>query len=181
VTISHFQRVVIESAGSLVREARRRAGMTQAQLADRAGITQSVVSAYESSRREPSLPVLLRLIAATGHALDGELVKADPQPLAPLSGPLGRRVLRHRARIRTIAAAYGVGQVQVFGSVTRGTEHGDSDIDLLLELPADMGLFTLGRLRGELEELLGARVDVVPAAGLKADARAELEGDLVAV
>ncbi|WP_091539969.1 helix-turn-helix transcriptional regulator [Modestobacter sp. DSM 44400] len=30
--------------------------MTQAQLADRAGITQSVVIAYESSRREPALP-----------------------------------------------------------------------------------------------------------------------------
>lgn len=172
---------VIDTAGTLLRDARRRAGMTQTQLAHRAGITQSVVSAYESNRREPSLPVLLRLIAATGHVLDGTLVAAGHGTAAPLSGRLGRRVVRHRTRIQAIAASYGVGHVRVFGSVARGTEDGDSDVDLLMDLPDDMGLFTLGRLRRELEDLLGARVDVVPEAGLKADARPEIEADLVAL
>lgn len=170
---------VIDSAGTLLRDARRRAGMTQAQLAHRAGITQSVVSAYESNRREPSLPALLRLIAATGHALEGTLVAAGPGTAAPLAGPLGRRVARHRTRIKAIAASYGAGHVRVFGSVARGTEHGDSDVDLLVDLPDDMGLFTLGRLRRDLEDLLGTRVDVVPEAGLKAEARPEIEADLV--
>lgn len=179
----HYIRVVavIDSAGTLVRDARRRAGMTQTQLAQRAGITQSVVSAYESNRREPSLPVLLRLIAATGHALEGTLVAAGQGSAAPLSGPLGRRVVRHRTRIRAIAASYGAGRVRVFGSVARGTEHGGSDVDLVMDLPDDMGLFALGRLRRELENLLGARVDVVPEAGIKAEARPEIEADLVAL
>ena len=172
---------VIDSAGALVREARGRAGMTQAQLAHRAGITQSVVSAYESNRREPSLPVLLRLIAATGHALEGTLVAVGQGTAATLSGPLGRRVVRHRTRIQAIAASYGAGHVRVFGSVARGTEHRDSDVDLLMDLPEDMGLFTLGRLRRDLEDLLGARVDVVPEAGLKAETRPEIEADLVAL
>jgi predicted nucleotidyltransferase len=44
-----------------------------------------------------------------------------------------------------------------------------------------MGLFTLGRLRRDLEDLLGARVDVVPEAGLKAEARPAIEADLVAL
>lgn len=171
----------IDSAGSLVREARRRAGMTQTQLAERAGVTQSVVSAYEAGRREPSLPVLLRLIAATGHALDGALVPMAAAGAAPLSGPLGRRVFRHRRQIKEIAASYGVGHVRVFGSVARGTERADSDIDLLLDLPDGIGLFALGRLRSDLEDLLRARVDVVPTAGLKAAARAEVEADLVAL
>lgn len=170
---------IIDSAGTLVRDARRRAGMTQAQLAHRAGITQSVVSAYEANRREPSLPVLLRLIAATGHALEGTLVAAGEGAASTLSGPLGRRVVRHRTRIQAIAASYGAGHVRVFGSVARGTEHRDSDVDLLMDLPDDMGLFTLGRLRRDLEDLLGARVDVVPEAGLKAEARPEIEADLV--
>lgn len=182
VTIRYIGEVaVIDTAGALLRDARRRAGMTQAQLAGRAGITQSVVSAYESNRREPSLPVLLRLIAATGHALEGTLVAADRGIATPLSGPLGRRVSRHRTRIRAIAASYGVVGVSVFGSVARGTEHGESDIDLLMDLPDDMGLFTLGRLRRDLEDLLGARVDVVPEAGLKAGARPEIQADLVAL
>jgi predicted nucleotidyltransferase/DNA-binding XRE family transcriptional regulator len=172
---------VIDSAGTLVRDARRRAGMTQAQLAHRAGITQSVVSAYESNRREPSLPVLLRLIAATGHALEGTLVAAGQGTVATLSGPLGRRVVQHRTRIQAIAASYGAGHVRVFGSVARGTEHRDSDVDLLMDLPDDMGLFTLGRLRRDLEDLLGAQVDVVPEAGLKSEARPEIEADMVAL
>jgi len=172
---------LIDTAGTLLRDARCRAGLTQAQLAERAGITQSVVSAYESSRREPSLPVLLSLITASGHALEATLVAVDPASPVPLSGPLGRRVVRHRARIQAIAASYGAGHVRVFGSVARGTEDGDSDVDLLMDLPDNMGLFTLGRLRRDLEDLLGARVDVVPEAGLKAEARPEIGADLVAL
>jgi transcriptional regulator with XRE-family HTH domain len=85
---------VIESASELLLEARRRSGMTQTQVAQRAGTTQSVISAYEGGRRQPSLPVLLHLIAATGHSLDGALVPAEPGLPTPLSGPLGRRLLR---------------------------------------------------------------------------------------
>lgn len=88
-------------------------------------------------------------------------------------------VVRHRRRITAIAASYGAGHGRVFGSVARGTEHVDSDVDLLVDLPDDMGPFALGRLRRDLEDLLGTRVDVVPEAGLKAEARSEIEADLV--
>lgn len=172
---------VIEAAAPLLREARRRAGMTQTQLAARAGTTQSVISAYESGRRQPSLPLLLELLAATGHSLEASLVATDPARPAPLTGPLGRRVHRLRDDITELVAAYGASDVRVFGSVARGAERTDSDVDLLVELPADAGLFTLGRLRRDLEELLRARVDVVPADGLKPEVRAHIERDLVAL
>ena len=84
---------------------------------------------------------------------------AATQP-QPLSGPLGRRVRRHRAGIERIAGSYGVTNIRVFGSVARGDDRADSDIDLLVDLPAGTGLFTLGRLRHDLEQLLRARVDV---------------------
>lgn len=40
---------------------------TQTELAERAGVAQSVISAYEAGRRQPSLPTLARLIEAAGH------------------------------------------------------------------------------------------------------------------
>ncbi len=170
---------LLPDSASLLREARRRAGLTQAELGQRAGVTQSVISAYESGHRQPSLPVLLGLLRASGHALDVSLVATDAARPAPLSGPLGRRVRQHRRRIRAVAASYGVRRLSVFGSVARGTEAPDSDVDLLVDLPEVMSLFTLGRLRRDLEDIMGARIDLVPADGLRPDVRVNVEADLV--
>jgi transcriptional regulator with XRE-family HTH domain len=45
------------------------AGLTQRQLADLAGTSQSAIAAYESGEREPTLPVLERMVRASGHVL----------------------------------------------------------------------------------------------------------------
>lgn len=172
---------IIESAALLLRDARSRAGITQTELAARAGCTQSVVSAYESGQRQPSLPVLLRLVAATGHDLHGQLIASTSTPRAPLSGPLGRRVSRNRRKITTITGAYGISQVRVFGSVARGTEAPDSDIDLLVALPAAAGLFTLGRVRRDLEDLLQAKIDLVPDDSLKLELSPGVLADAVSL
>jgi hypothetical protein len=63
--------------------------------------------------------------------------------------------------------------------VARGEETADSDIDLLADFSAGTSLFTLARLQRELESILGAPVDIVPASGLKPDVRAEVERDVV--
>jgi transcriptional regulator with XRE-family HTH domain len=52
-----------------LREARRRAGLTQTQLASRSGTSQATISAYESGRKQPSLDTLDRLLSATGSRL----------------------------------------------------------------------------------------------------------------
>jgi len=54
------------TAGALLREARGRAKLSQAALGRRAGVTQSVVSAYESGGRQPSLPPLRPIVEETG-------------------------------------------------------------------------------------------------------------------
>jgi len=56
-------------AGSLILSARLKAGFTQRQLADRLGVTQPVVAAYESGRRQPTVPVLMRMVSAAGFDL----------------------------------------------------------------------------------------------------------------
>ena len=59
-----------KDAATVLREARRRAGLTQREMASRAGVRQPVVAAYESGRREPTIPMLRKLLRATGHDLD---------------------------------------------------------------------------------------------------------------
>jgi predicted nucleotidyltransferase/DNA-binding XRE family transcriptional regulator len=166
------------SAADLLREARRKAGLTQSQLAARAGVAQSVVSAYETGTREPSLATLQRLVSATGLTLDLR-VRHAPSQSRQLSGPLGRRVLRHRRAIRQAAANHGVTNIRVFGSVARGQDTADSDVDLLIDVGPGVGLLRLGRLEADLHRLLGARIDLVPSEGLKADVAEAVEADAV--
>ncbi|MFA9271304.1 MAG: helix-turn-helix transcriptional regulator [Baekduiaceae bacterium] len=52
-----------------LRDARLNAGLTQAELAARAGTSQATLSAYERGRKEPSLATLDRLLRATGRRL----------------------------------------------------------------------------------------------------------------
>jgi predicted nucleotidyltransferase len=72
-----------------------------------------------------------------------------------------------RDQILEIAARYGAHNVRVFGSVARGEDTPDSDIDLLVEFEPGRGLLNHAGLIEELEELLGGKVDVASQNGLK--------------
>jgi transcriptional regulator with XRE-family HTH domain len=61
----------------LVREARKRAGLTQAELAARAGTTQSAIARVESGAVSPSLERLTQLVQAAGFDIDVRLVPYD--------------------------------------------------------------------------------------------------------
>jgi predicted nucleotidyltransferase/DNA-binding XRE family transcriptional regulator len=166
-------------AAEILREARLRAGLTQTELARRARVTQSVVSVYETGQRAPSLQTLARLVDAAG--LELAVTVRSPTRFRAMSGPIGNRVRRHRAQIVDLAAAHGVTNVRVFGSVTTGRDRPDSDVDLVVDPPQDMGIFALGRLRDDLEALLGAPVDLVPEANLKPEVKREIAGELIAL
>ncbi len=78
-----------------------------------------------------------------------------------------------------ICRSHGVAGLELFGSAVRGELREDSDIDLLVEFDPGrrVGLIALSRLRRELEDVLGRRVDLVPRAGLKAMIRDQVLGE----
>lgn len=84
---------------------------------------------------------------------------------------LGRALELNRATVLRAAADAGATNVRVFGSVSRAEDTAESDIDLLVDLSEQTTLFGLGRLETALSDLLGAKVDIVPADGLKANLR----------
>jgi predicted nucleotidyltransferase len=71
-----------------------------------------------------------------------------------------------REEIIRIAARYGAHNVRIFGSVSRGQEHEDSDLDLLVEFEPGRSLLDQAGLMLELQELLGRRVDIGTPKGL---------------
>jgi len=154
-------------ASELIRSARRRAGLTQSDLARRAGVAQPVVSAYENGRREPGLVMLTKLIEATGHAVVIEVVPGPNKGREIPDTPIGRRLRRHRNAIIDAALRRGATNVRVFGSVARGEDNSLSDVDILVDLADDVGVVGLVGLERELSEILKRPVDVVPSAGLK--------------
>jgi predicted nucleotidyltransferase len=68
---------------------------------------------------------------------------------------------RLRAQILAAAAANGAEGVRVFGSVARGEDSAESDVDFLVRLSPGRTLLDLTRLEMQLEALLGRRVDVL--------------------
>ena len=83
--------------------------------------------------------------------------------MSPLRGLVSAR----REQVMAVAARHHANRVRVFGSVARGDDRPDSDLDLLVDFAPDSSLFDLMRMARELEELLGHPVDVVSTGGLK--------------
>jgi hypothetical protein len=72
----------VDAAGTL-QEARTRAGLSQAELARRAGTSQATISAYESGAKQPSVATFSRLLAATGSRLTVERSRRPVSEPAP--------------------------------------------------------------------------------------------------
>jgi transcriptional regulator with XRE-family HTH domain len=89
--------------GELIREARRRAGLTQAQLAERLGTTQSAIARLERGATEPSYARVAEAVAACGLDLQPRLVPADDADWSVASTNLAvdadTRVRRHQAAL----------------------------------------------------------------------------------
>ena len=71
-----------------------------------------------------------------------------------------------REEIMRIAAKHGARNVRLFGSVARGEEGPDSDVDLLVEFDPDRSLLDHVALVQDLEDLLGKKVHVTTKDGL---------------
>jgi transcriptional regulator with XRE-family HTH domain len=91
-------------AGDLIREARRRAGLTQRELADRLGTTQSAIARLERGGTEPSYERVAEAVRACGLDLVPQLLRADDADWSVASSNLtvgpDARVRRHQAALR---------------------------------------------------------------------------------
>ena len=65
-----------------------------------------------------------------------------------------------KGKILSILKRYNVKRAGIFGSVVRGEENKESDIDILVEIVGRMSLLDFAGLKLELEEALGQRVDL---------------------
>ncbi|MEX2421866.1 MAG: helix-turn-helix transcriptional regulator [Actinomycetota bacterium] len=91
-------------AGDLVREARRRAHLTQDELSRRVGTTQSAIARLERRGTEPSLRRTNELLRACGMNLDVRLLAVDDSDWsvahATLALDIDARVRQHQAALR---------------------------------------------------------------------------------
>lgn len=154
----------VEEARLALERARREAALAAAELES------AIVSAAHvgASQRE------IARAAGCSQPYVSRLVTLGRKRFVP-SSELGFLLAAHRREVAQIVARYGAGNVRVFGSVARGEDDEDSDVDLLIDAPDDLGLLGLGRLERELAQLLGAAVDVVPDRLLKDDVRRTAE------
>jgi predicted nucleotidyltransferase/DNA-binding XRE family transcriptional regulator len=151
-------------ASALLRAARRRAGLSQAELAERAGTSQPAVARRERGSDQPTLSTLRRLLYACGEELE-----LSTRPLPP--SPIRELVQRERRQIFDVLARSGARNPRLFGSVARGEDDVGSDVDLLVDFAPDESpaaqLMTVLGLTEQLTQLLELRVDVVSPATLR--------------
>src|SRR6516165_7938475 len=70
----------MSSSGSLIREARLRAGLSQGDLGDRTGKDRAQIARWERDDVSPPYETLRMLVRACGFDLPTELVEYDPTP-----------------------------------------------------------------------------------------------------
>lgn len=142
------------TAGALREEARALL-IGAAADAHQAGMTQREIAAA-LGRSQPEVSRLLRLAGS----------RFVPRSV------LGHKVVAHRHAVLDVLHSIGAKNVRVFGSVARGDDDHRSDVDLLVELPAEgVSLMKRAGTMIELEAILGAEVDVVAEQSLRPHVR----------
>jgi predicted nucleotidyltransferase/DNA-binding XRE family transcriptional regulator len=157
--------------GRVLRGARRKAGLSQADLASRAGTSQAAVARYELGQTVPSVSTFDRLLRACGSEVAVATARAGRHA--------GGLSVLHRMRAQLLAAARrrGVSNLRVFGSVARGDDTAESDIDLLVDLDRSRTLLDLIGFQQDAERILGMRVDAVAPRFMKDRVRARAVRD----
>lgn len=88
---------------------------------------------------------------------------------------------KNRDRIRALVMHHRLANPRVFGSVARGDDREDSDLDILVDTLEQTTLFDLGGLRHDLETLLQMRVDLATSQGLRPKVRDRVLAEALAI
>jgi len=152
------------NSSDIVEEVRRLSGLTQSELALRAGTSQAAVARYESGVSNPSTATLQRLTRAAGFEVRVQLV---PVKASNLRSKRATKLRKQRGEINNLLFSVGASNPRIFGSVARGEDTESSDIDLLVDFDVAQGLLPIIELNSKLSKLLGERVEVSPIDVLK--------------
>jgi uncharacterized protein len=170
------------------RAARALLGISQGELAARAGVSRLTVAGFESGVRQP-IPTTRRALRSVlesagvavvaGGAVLGSL---DPGAGAPPGQRLAaaiRALQAQAARLRRM----GVRHLAIFGSTARGEDQRGSDLDLLVTLDRrrEIDVFDFAAIREEIQRILPWPVDVTRREALAPEIRRAAEGDEVDV
>jgi predicted nucleotidyltransferase len=143
-------------ADAAIREARARL-VAAVRSAHASGLSQREIAAH-SNRSQPEIRRLLKFHGTSPH---------------------GRRLRAHRDTLVALLAASGLHNVRVFGSTARGTDHQDSDIDLLVSADTPLGLFAQAQIEQAASELLALPVDLVLDDAIRPDLRERILNEAV--
>lgn len=146
------------TARRILRRARYDAGLTQAELARLVGVSQSVIAAYESGRRAPTVPALERILAAIGMEISWSL-RYGSRGDARLRGPIGTRLRDNLDEVRSLLEHAGLVNPRVVGDVATGQEKLWSSVQIVVA-PTDASDEALLGLGGRLSLIVSARVRV---------------------
>lgn len=124
-------------------------GMSQRQIGEALGVSQPAVSQ--------------QLKAAP------DLAEVHPQTVIVAAGPV----------LKQVAEAHGFSKLAVFGSVAHHAARPDSDIDLLVEPPKDIGIKEMVRLKSLFEHILERSVDLASYGGLRPGMDDDIRRDAV--
>ena len=81
---------------------------------------------------------------------------------------------KNRVQIRQIVASHHASNARVFGSVAKGEDTDQSDLDILIDPTAETTMFDIGAIQHELLQLLGVPVDVLTPNALPDKFRAQV-------
>ncbi len=71
-----------------------------------------------------------------------------------------------RDEILDIAQKHGAKNIRIFGSMARGEEGPESDLDIIVEMEKGSSLLDIIAIKQDIEDLLGRKVDVVTEASI---------------
>lgn len=94
---------------------------------------------------------------------------------------VGQVVWAKREAILRLAAKHGATQVRLIGSVARGDDRPDSDIDFLMTWAEDTSLLDQAALTIAMEDLLGRKVEIASDGWLKPSIRESVYRDAIAL
>ena len=77
-----------------------------------------------------------------------------------------QEIQQKKKEILLVAQQHGIVNIRIFGSIARGDDNLQSDVDLLVDLEQRRTLFDLGGALIKLQDLLGRKVDIVTERGL---------------